>query len=71
MNTVLNIWGSGVSRLFLINGDLSITTALDNTALKIGSKCSFTLVNCAFSPIFALSCLRSLRYAEVSNGYMM
>jgi len=45
---------------------ISITTALGNTALKIGSKCSFTPVDCAFSPIFALSCLRSLRSAEVS-----
>ncbi|HCR97537.1 MAG TPA: hypothetical protein DIW40_08445 [Halomonas sp.] len=34
-------------------------SALDNTALKIGSKYSFTHVNSVFSPIFALSCLRS------------
>ncbi|MBS8269193.1 hypothetical protein C6W88_16115 [Halomonas litopenaei] len=32
---------------------------LGNTALKIGSTCSFTPVNCAVSPIFALSNLRS------------
>src|SRR5688500_14550849 len=38
------------------------TTALGNTALKTDSKCLLTKVNCAFSPAFALSCLRSLRF---------
>ena len=46
--------------------DLSITTALANLSLKVGLKCSFTPVNSAFSPTFASSRLRSLRYAEVS-----
>ncbi|EPJ48649.1 MAG: hypothetical protein OFPII_04580 [Osedax symbiont Rs1] len=42
-------------------------TALGNTALKTGSICAFTPVNSAISPVFALSCLRSQRYAELSS----
>ncbi|HCJ28434.1 MAG TPA: hypothetical protein DHV63_03870 [Pseudomonas sp.] len=38
-------------------------TALGHTALKTGSACSFTTVNSAASPVFALSVLRSLRAA--------
>jgi len=46
------------------------TTALDNTALKTGSECSLTAVNSAFSPVFALSCLRSWRFHGVGgHGY--
>jgi len=65
----------------LISRDLCITypegmiTALGNTALKTGSICSFTPVipikeghtDSAISPVFALSYLRSQRYAEVSS----
>jgi len=36
-----------------------MTTAFDNTALKTGSICSFTPVNSAISPAFALSYLHS------------
>src|SRR5690606_18217542 len=37
------------------------TTALGYAALKTGSECSFTAVNSASSPVFALPNLRSLR----------
>jgi hypothetical protein len=38
------------------------TTALEHAALKTGSICSFTQVNSAFSPFFALPDRRSLRF---------
>jgi hypothetical protein len=46
------------------------TTALGNTALKTGEKCSFRTPKVErdpgrFPPVFALSCLRSLRFLTV------
>jgi hypothetical protein len=46
--------------------DLSITTAFNNTSLKLDSICSFIPINSAISSTFALSYFHSLRYAEVS-----
>ena len=43
------------------------TTVLDNSVLKIASKCSFIGINSAFSAIFALPYLRSLPFATPSN----
>ena len=40
------------------------TTYVGNTALKTGSECSFTPVNSASSPVFALSCLPRQRFQQ-------
>ncbi|AYC31250.1 hypothetical protein D3880_02090 [Pseudomonas cavernae] len=42
--------------------------ALADAALKAGSECSFTCVNSASSPAFALPRLRSLRSAPLFMG---
>ena len=49
---------------------LSITTAFNNTSLKLDSICSFIPINSAISSTFALSYFHSLRYAEFLRNYI-
>jgi hypothetical protein len=44
------------------------TTALGSAALKTNSKCSLAKANSAFSFVFALPNLRSLRFHSVSKA---